>query len=255
MRKNHVSIAVKFFLAGLLFSACKKQISVPIEAINNSTTYLKVYIASPGATRNYVFINDRQVTGAALTAGGLFPLSSASQGIAFPHNSLFSVQLGEMRPIAQKISIRDTALVTAQPVTNVVTNLETLSNYTLFLADSSLRPRAILVKDDMPPVGDTAARLRFANLPFSPLAIPNVDIFSVKARANIFTNAPVGMISEFKPFASALNDTLHVRAAGTTANLASVNGFLATRGRYYTIVFRGSYRNPGSRVLGTFVNR
>lgn len=241
-------------LAALVLSACEKKLSVPQDEIDNSTTFMKVYIASPGAVRNYVFVNDRQVTGAALTAGGVFPLSTASQGIAFPHNNLFSVQLGVLAPIPQRITIRDTALVTTQPVTNFVTNLETLSYYTLFLTDSSIRPNALLVKDNIVPVADTTARIRFANLPFSPLAIPNMDIFSVKANSNIFTNVRIGTVTDFRSYASALNDTLHVRAAGTTANLASINGIVATQKRYYTLVFRGSYRSPTGRFLASFAS-
>ena len=241
-------------LAVLVLSACEKKLSVPQDEITAGTTYMKVYVASPGVLRNYVFVNDRQVTGAALASGGLFPLSSASPGILFQHNNLFSVQQNEIKPIPQRITIRDTALVTTQPVTNLVTNLETLSYYTLFLTDSSLRPNPLLVKDNIVPVADTTARIRFANLPFSPLAIPNMDIFSVKANANIFSNVPIQTITDFRAYASALNDTLHVRAAGTTTNLASINGIVTTQKRYYTLVFRGSYRSPTGRFLASFAS-
>ncbi|TAD86499.1 MAG: hypothetical protein EAY75_08100 [Bacteroidetes bacterium] len=241
-------------MALLLLAGCDKKFSVPQQTSAMGSTYMKVYVAATGITRNYVFVNDRQVSGALLASGGVFPLASASPGILFQHNNLFSVQQNEIRPIAQRITIRDTTLTTLQPPTTLVTNLETLSNYTLFLTDSSLRPNIILVKDNIQPVGDTTARIRFANLPFSPLAIPNMDIFSVRANSNIFNNVPINTVTGFMAYASARNDTLHVRAAGTTVNLASINGIVATQKRYYTVVLRGSYRNPGSRVLASFAN-
>lgn len=240
-------------LAGgmVVLSACEKNISVPLNEQKLANSYMKVHIATVGALRNYLFINERQINGSALASGGTFPLTGL--GTAFDENNLFGIQLGQLSPIAQRISIRDTSSTATQPVTNFVTNLEPNSQYTLFLTDSVNRPGVKFVKDNVEKVQDTTARIRFANLPFSTVAIPNIDLFSTKANANIFTNIPVNEVTAFRPFASALNDTLQVRATGTLLNLASFNGIVATQKRSYTIVFRGSYRNPTGRFLSSFL--
>jgi len=114
-----------------------------------------------------------------------------------------------------------------------------------------------VIQDNIQVFNDTAARVRFANFPFSTTAIPNVDIFSQKQQANVFTNISTAAVTDFISFRANISDTLFVRPTGTTTNLTQLNGLVPTAKRNYTVIFRGSYRTTAgaaARTLTSFLS-
>jgi hypothetical protein len=107
-------------------------------------------------------------------------------------------------------------------------------------------PKQKTVKNDIIIPDDTTARVRFANFIYSKTPVPNVDLFSVKRNANVFTNVATTDVTGYIPFNSAVTnataDTLMVRETGTTILLAQLNTYLPIRKRSYTLVLRGSYK-------------
>jgi len=129
--------------------------------------------------------------------------------------------------------------------------------YTIFAYDSLNAPKYKVIQDNIQVFNDTAARVRFANFPYSTTAMPNVDIFSQKQQANIFTNISTAAVTDFISFRANISDTLYVRPTGTTNNLTQLNGLVATAKRNYTVIFRGSYRSTtgtAARTLTSFLS-
>lgn len=243
-------------LAGMIllgFTACEKDYE---GRINLQTTQLfsadkaslQFYNSTLNSVRTYVFIDNVLTSGTTTgyAASSLYPGTAPSFMI--------------VEPGSRTITVRDTLATTTQTVATVTGNLEAGSKYTVFSYDTLNRAKALLVKDNIVIPADTTSRVRFANLIYSATAVPNVDIYSVRRAENIFTNVAVNGVTEFIPFfsASPTTDTLHVRATGTTTNIASLNGFNPVRQRSYTLVFRGRYQTTGTtgvaRTLTSFLS-
>jgi hypothetical protein len=114
-----------------------------------------------------------------------------------------------------------------------------------------------MVKDLIVTPSDTTARVRFANFPYSTAAIPNIDLYSTRRAANVFSNVSLAGVTDFIPYASNLLDTLYVRETGKTSNLAAIVGFSPITKRSYTVIFRGSYRlttGTAARTLSSFLS-
>jgi hypothetical protein len=88
--------------------------------------------------------------------------------------------------------------------------------------------------------------------------VPNVDVYSVRRQANIFTNVSQTQVTDYIPYSSLRNDTLYVRATGTTVDLTPVFSFFPAAKRSYTIVFKGRYQTTGTtgiaRLLTSFTD-
>lgn len=244
------------FLAGtclLAFVACEKDYAGRVNIQPNllpssGQASLQYYNGTLNSVRTYVYIDNILVSGTATTysTSPLYPGTSPSYMIVSPG--------------AKTITIKDTLATTTQPSVSVSGNLDAGANYTVFSYDTLNKAKAFLVKDNIVVPTDTTSRVRFVNLIYSATAVPNVDIFSVRRQQNIFSNVAVNAVTEFIPFfaASPTSDTLHVRATGTTTNLASLNGFNPTRQRSYTLVFRGRYQTTGTtgvaRLLTSYLS-
>lgn len=252
MKKNLLIYVAGLFMVA--FAACEKDyegrlVTQPTELSPENKATLQFYNSTINSVRTYVFIDNVLTSGTATSytaTAALYPSTAPSK---------LTVEPG-----ARSIVIRDTLATTTQPAVTVTGTFDAGASYTVFSYDTLNRAKALLVKDNIVVPADTTARLRFANFPFSTVAIPNIDVFSVRRQANIFTNVPVNSVTDFIPMAAAttVSDTLHVRATGTTANLVSVNGFNPLRKRNYTLVFRGSYRTSGTgavaRAATTFLS-
>jgi hypothetical protein len=230
-------------LGAVLFS-CEKELKIylPEQTDLSNKSFVKVYNATLNATRNYVYFDNVPVTGAGLAYGGLFPSVSYYSAID---------------PGNRAVTIKDTLVTTTQKPVTFSSQFDAGSNYTIFTYDTLNNTKYLVTKDALENPTDTTARLRFANLIFSRVAVPNVDIFSVKRQANIFTNVAPATVTNFIPFASAMADTLFVRATGTTTNLTQLNAISPTQKRSYTVVFRGVYQlttGTNTRVLASFTN-
>ena len=216
-------------LAVILFAACKKDLTLfhtEQQDLSNKSM-VKVYSSTLGANRNYVYFDNLPVTGAGIAYGNLFPSVSFYAAI---------------RPGNLSVEIRDTLLTTTQNAIRYSSNFQAGKFYTIFTYDTLNAAKQVTVEDKIVVPNDTTARIRFANMIYSKTAVPAVDIYSIKQKANIFTNVPVTSVTDFIPFASDISDTLFVRATGTTIALTQLNAIVAREKRSYTVVFRGVYQ-------------
>lgn len=242
------SIIIRTILAGItstaLLISCQKEAYNPIAQENrdlSKSAFVKFYNGIVNSNRTYVYSDLVPLNGATIAYGSAFPSLSPSYA---------ALNAG-----IRKIAIRDTLFPTTQYPIAFDQQMDAGSFYTIFAYDSLNAPKYKVVKDNIQAFGDTTARVRFANFPYSTAAMPNVDIFSQKAQANVFTNINPTTVTDFIPYASGLNDTLYVRATGTTTALTQAT-LLPTARRSYTIIFRGSYRatsGTAARTLTSFL--
>ena len=235
-------------VSALLAVSCVKQTGkeVALEQYDySSKAFVQVYNGTLNSARNYVYVDGNAVTGAALAYAATFPST--------PSN--FSVTSG-----IRAFLIRDTLSTTTQPPMSFAESFESNQNYTIFMYDSLTTPKQKTVRNNIIFPDDTTSRIRFANFIFTKTAVPNVDLFSVKRNANVFTNVSITDVTGYIPHPSSSktveNDTLFVRETGTLNLLATLNGFAPVRKRSYTLVFRGRYQTTGTtgvaRLLSSF---
>jgi hypothetical protein len=233
----------------LLAVSCVKETGKEVALEQTDFTnkaFVQVYNATISSLRNYVYVDGTPVTGAPLVYAATFPST--------PSN--FSIPGG-----FRAFLIRDTSsTILTQPAMTFAENFQANNNYTIFMYDTLTSPKQKTVVNNIIIPTDTTSRVRFANFIFSTSAVPNVDIFSVKKNANVFTNIAVTDVTEYIPYASSSktveNDTLYVRETATSNLLATLNGFAPVRKRSYTLIFRGSYKTAGTtgvaRLLSSF---
>jgi hypothetical protein len=234
--------ATGLLMTGLALVSCTKSFDSRLSATygNNNSSNVQLFIATVGASRNYLSVDNKPVNGAALVSGSIFPSSGYG----------FSVATG-MRTFL----LRDTLTATTQSQLTFAQNLEIGKSYTVFAYDTitSVKQKTVVTPIVIP--ADTSCRLRFANFIYNPNDIPAVDVFSFNRNTNLFTNVSVTDVTSFVAYPSALLvDTLYVRPTGnTTTNLykLTISGGL-TQKRSYTLVYRGSDR--GTRTSSLFAN-
>ena len=229
----------------IMLAACEKEYkSLLTEETNlGNTAFVKFHNAIINSNRTYIYSDMVPLNGATIAYGGLFPSLSPS----------YTALAAGTRAIA----IRDTLAPSTQYPISFNAPMTAGTFYTIFAYDSLNAPQYKVVQDNIQVFNDTAARVRFANFPYSTTAMPNVDIFSQKQQANIFTNISTAAVSDFISFRAGISDTLYVRPTGTTNNLTQLNGLVATAKRNYTVIFRGSYRSTtgaAARTLTSFLS-
>jgi hypothetical protein len=244
MKKNQKYILGFCLISTLAMTlvACEKSFDEKI-SLNSDTpgnTVVQLYMATVGASRNYVYVDGKPQNGAALTSGSVFP--TTGYGFMVPSGS-------------RAFLLRDTLSASTQMPLSFANILERGKNYTIFAYDTitSVKQKTVMTNIVIPT--DTTCRVRFANFAHSAIMRPNVDLYSFKRATNVVSNVAPTDVSAFVPFASAMNDTLQVRESGTTTVLAQLNGFFPTQKRSYTLVYRGSHRGATTaRFLSSFVN-
>ena len=229
----------------IMLAACEKEYkSLLTEETNlGNTAFVKFHNAIINSNRTYIYSDMVPLNGATIAYGGLFPSLSPS----------YTALAAGTRAIA----IRDTLAPSTQYPISFNAPMTAGTFYTIFAYDSLNAPKYKVIQDNIQVFNDTAARVRFANFPFSTTAIPNVDIFSQKQQANVFTNISTAAVTDFISFRANISDTLYVRPTGTTNNLTQLNGLVATAKRNYTLIFRGSYRTTtgaAARTLTSFLS-
>ena len=229
----------------IMLAACEKEYkSLLTEETNlGNTAFVKFHNAIINSNRTYIYSDMVPLNGATIAYGGLFPSLSPS----------YTALAAGTRAIA----IRDTLAPSTQYPISFNAPMTAGTFYTIFAYDSLNAPKYKVIQDNIQVFNDTAARVRFANFPFSTTAIPNVDIFSQKQQANVFTNISTAAVTDFISFRANISDTLYVRPTGTTNNLTQLNGLVATAKRNYTVIFRGSYRTTAgaaARTLTSFLS-
>lgn len=242
MNIKSITIAIASII---VLASCEKEYkSLLTEETNlGSTAFVKFHNAIINSNRTYIYSDLVPLNGASILYGNVFPALSPS------YTALNSG--------TRAIAIRDTLVPSTQYPISFNASLIAGNYYTVFAYDSLNAPKFRLIQDNIQVFNDTAARIRFANFPFSTTAIPNVDIFSQKQQANVFTNISTAAVTDFIPYRAGISDTLYVRATGTTTNLTQLNGLVPAAKRNYTVIFRGSYRSTSgtaARTLSSFLS-
>ncbi len=227
-------------LTALLVISCEKSFdSKTTQQTNfNGSTIAQLHIAMVGASRNYLFVDANQVTGALMTSGSVFPTT----GYGF-----------SLTPGIRAFFLKDTLTATTQVPITFAENMQAGKHHTIFIYDTITSPKQKTVVDNIVIPADTTARLRFANFIYNPFAVPAVDVFSWKLNTNMWTNIPVTGVTDFATYPSYVTDTLYIRETGTQNLLLKVTltgGVTAKRS--YTLSYRGSYR--GTRTSTLFAN-
>ena len=220
---------IGFCIVGaVMFFSCKKEFKKLIveETELSGKAYLKVYNSAVNTNRNYVYIDNVPVTGSIIAYGGLFPSTGYTAVV---------------EPGSRALTVKDTLAGSTQTIVNFTSTFEAGKNYTLFTYDTVNSVKYKLVTDVIEIPADTTSRIRFANLIYSSTPLPNVDLFSTRRNANIFSNVALAQVTDFIPYASNSVDTLYVRATGTTTDLTPLFAIRPTQKRSYTIVYRGRY--------------
>lgn len=241
MKKSYIqSLFAGLMLVGII--SCEKEFT-PTTTENNELSgkaAIKYINMTVNSNRNYLFIDDKLVSGSASAYTNIYPSGSVSF-ITVPSTS-------------SKFMVMDTLATTTQVPVTINATLEPGQYYSLFTYDSINATKAKLVKDAIVIPTDTTARVRFANFAYSTAAMPNIDIYSHRLGANVATNLAVADVTSFIPFPAATLDTFQIRETGKTVNLVSLNGFSAITKRSYTVVFRGSWRLAAGTTLGRAVS-
>ncbi len=236
-------------LIAFIAVSCDKEVGKNVSLENTSFTdksFVQVYNAIVGSTRNYVYVDASAVTGAALATGGIFPSTPAN----------FSVGNG-----FREFLIRDTLLTSAQLPLSFAENLQAGKYYTIFAYDTIQTPKKKIVVNNIVIPTDTTARLRFANFVYNSTALPTgFDIYSAKRGAVIFSNVRETEVTDYIPYASAVTDTFFLRLNGSTSNLQNTDSLTKagqvniiailtpTRLRSYTLVFRGGWKSAFNKT-------
>ena len=101
--------------------------------------------------------------------------------------------------------------------------------------------KAMFLQDDLLSLGSTQIGMRLVHAIWNDTAAKNIDIFSRRNNATIFSTRSAGSATTFIPLNYfTTSDTLIVRRAGTTFALATFNGATFTPGRNYTLVYKGN---------------
>lgn len=116
--------------------------------------------------------------------------------------------------------------------------------YSFIITDSvksSSISKSMFLLDEVLALGSTQIGMRFVHAIWNDTAAKTVDLFSIRNNATIFAAKGAGSASAFIPLNyNTTSDTLIVRRAGTTFELARLNGVGFTPGRNYTLVYKGN---------------
>ena len=253
MKFSKSQLFILSFLSLFIFS-CKREIPqvAGLETDLNKFATVQIFNATVKAVRNYVYVDNVQVSGASLASGGIFPASA--YGI-------------KVNPGIRSILIKDTASTTTQIPITFSQNFELGKSYTTFTYDTITSIKQVTVLNNIILPTDTSARLRFANFVYNTSALSNVDIYSFRKIPGtpvflggspdftsippLFSNIATNFITDFIPYPSGITDTLYVYATGTTSPLILkqlVTSLVPTRS--YTSVYNGSFK--GAKAVSTF---
>lgn len=239
-----------FYIIGVaaLLTACTKNFDGRASESVGTTNkaFIRIMPGSMGAARNFATLDGTLLNGTALAMGGIFPGASTVTAFA------------TITPGARTIRIYDSAAVPAQTPVSISAIFEEGKFYSVYTYDTSNAVKAIIKNDVFTIPSDTTASVKFVNMISSTSAVPNVDLYSRRKRANIASNIAVLDESAYIPHISGLSDTLEVRATGTATALALFNGFTFNSKRVYNVVFRGRYQatsgtmSRGITVMATY---
>lgn len=240
MQLNKILFSAALLLTGvaIFFTSCEREYELKYEEIYGfeNRAMVKFFNGALGTVRNNVYIDD-------------VPMSGRAGIVAFNATFPATVAGFAVEPGSRSVLIKDTSLTATQPQITFTHNFEAGKNYTIFTYDTLATVKHKIVETPIVIPTDTTARIRFANFVYSPNAVPNIDIYSVKKGANIFTNVPVTGVTDYIAYQTDVIDTLYARATGTLTNLTPVFTITPREKRHYTVVFRGRYGLAGASTV------
>lgn len=182
-----------------------------------------------------IFANGQKINAARLTFGSAFPSISPNNYATLPPGSY-----------DLKISVGGVVNTDSIPVATIRVNLLAKTNYSFIITDSVLRATRdssrIFVRDSFPEIRNGRIGLRFISAwTDTAVVFRGVDVWSTRRNNNLYSNVMPGTTTSFstQPFID-LSDTLIVRRAGTTTEIARLNNIVFANTRAYTIFLRGS---------------
>jgi hypothetical protein len=205
----------------------------------SSKATVQVFGATVKAARNYVYVDNVPVSGAAFALGAVFPATAYA----------FKVEPG-----SHQFLIKDTMPVTTQVPLTFTQSMDAGKSYTIFTYDTTTNIKQTTVVNNIVVPKDTTCMLRFANFIYNTTALPNVDVYSSqRGNTKVFTSVATNTVTDFIPYAAGRLDTLSVFATGTVTPLL-VKIFIPSlvQTRSYTSVYTGS--DKGTKVTSTFAN-
>ncbi|OYZ03053.1 MAG: hypothetical protein B7Y37_01035 [Sphingobacteriia bacterium 28-36-52] len=221
-----------------LLTACKKDFDgrTTESSGTENKSFIRFVPGSLAAARNFITVDGTRLNGTGLSMGGVFPGASTITAFA------------TILPGSRTIRVFDSSAVTIQSPVSISSTFDAGKFYTIYTYDTSNAVKALIQNDVFTVPTDTTANVKFVNIIFSSSAIPNVDLYSRRKRANIATNIAPLSSSPYIKHITGLSDTLEVRATGTTTALTIVNGFTFNAKRTYNVVFRGRYQSTAGTM-------
>ncbi len=238
------SLGIGLAATMLFVISCTKHTPDVADPVTNleESAQIQVINSTINATRNYVYVDNVPVNGAALAYGGVFPSAYS-----------FRVNHG-----ARTITIKDTLATSTQTPISFAQNFETGESYTIFTYGITTAAKQLTVKNEIVVPTDTSARLRFANLVYSASPLAAVDVYSQKngLTTPIFSNVANNTVTGFVSYPSGQTDTLFIYPTGTTSPLllkaALGSGFTAVATRSYSAVYNGQSTAPKITTFATY---
>jgi hypothetical protein len=180
-----------------------------------------------------IFVNGQKLNGTRLSYGGVFPGQSPNNYAVLPPG-VYDV----------KISVGGVVNPDSIPVATLRFTLAEKTNYSFVITDSVLNANRdsgrIFVRDSFPEPITGRTGLRFIHA-MNDTVGKRVDVWSTRRNNYLYTAVLPGTVSSFgiQPFID-VSDTLIVRRAGTTTELARFNNIIFANTRVYTIYLRGN---------------
>lgn len=252
------TIIIFTIISALIFSACKKDTSLPVRftANNQGNANVKFLNMSPGAVSINFFANNAKVTASA-PAG-----STATIVTGMPYPGLYPNTIGyaTIPSGALKIDAKVPDSAAQMPGATILSLTQNFSSgkfYTFVLLDTVTQAKAILVEDD-PTVGDPSkAYMRVAN--FTADSAINVVVTKTSAGyayTKTYPNVAAKTVLPFDSLGAGQGQVYSVsfRRASNNVQLLSITSFAPAPTKKYTFYMRGLVRTTSTTGSGIYTN-
>jgi hypothetical protein len=248
--KKYFSLVIISGCVLMQIISCEKDKNPLPYQLTDRNAFLRVMHVSPNfrAIQNYpdsfnVFVGADKINGSLFTYNSAFPSSTIN------NNTYAAVPLGSQQI---RLSLQGVSKVDSLTVISLQKVLESGKYYTLFITDSLNSQQdvtKIWVNDiNFLPTDTTQYRIRFAHMILNDTVGKKVDVYSFRQAANLFSGISPGAVTDYLSYAATTTpDTISIRRAGTTFELARVNNSSGyVKNRLYTILFKGIPGTPFS---------
>jgi len=255
---NRLIVNIKLssvLMLAVMATSCTKTFDEKTTLNNDfsGSSVVQVFLTTVGASRNYVHVDGKLVTGSLLNT--TFSSTTGYTASLFP-----AAGVGHYVPSGlRSFLLRDTLSTTTQPQLNFAQNLQAGAYYTTFAYDTITAVKQKTVQNNIVVPADNSCRIRFANFAYNGNAMtPAVDIISLGKNEIVATNVRYTDVTEFIAHPSLLSgEGFQIRESGTSNILATTTSTSLVPKRSYTIVYRGSHRatsGTSTRAVSVFVN-